>query len=143
MKKTLIICLLIVSLFSVTSISFAKSIDLGDILKVGGVSLIIKEFSGPLNNFINTLTNDKGVRPQYSTKVVPILSFGNGGYIGAAQVIGPKSLVNKTKAVIQIEGNFDKGNFRVKALVPTNSENPVHFSRVNGVGVSAIIDIRI
>lgn len=143
MKKTAIICLLIVSLFSVTSVSAAKSLDITDILKVGGMSLIIKEFSGPLNSFINTLTTDKGVGPQYSTKVVPILSFGSGGYIGAAQVIGPKALINKTKALIQVEGEFNKGQFRAKALVPTNSDNPIHFSRINGVGISAIIDIKI
>ena len=31
----------------------------------------------------------------------------------------------------------------VKALVPIDSKNPVNFTRVQGVGVSATIDVRI
>ena len=78
----------------------------------------------------------------YATKVVPILSFGSGGYIGAAQIMGPQDAVDETQAVIQIEGDFN-GNFRVKALVPIDSKNPVNFTRVNGVGLSAVIDVKI
>ena len=112
-------------------------------LKVGGIGFLIDKFSGQLNGFINTLTFKHGAGSDYATKVVPILSFGGGGYIGAAQVIGTQELINRTQAVVQIEGDFSGNQFRVKALVPIDSKNPVNFSRVQGVGVSAVIDVRI
>jgi len=143
MKKRLVMGMLVVSLLSITTVSVTQAFNLGSILKVGGISIIISKFATPLNNFINTLTFKNGAGSEFATKVVPILSFGDGGYIGAAQVIGPQELVDKTEAVIQIEGDFSGNAFRVKALVPTNSKNPTNISRVNGVGVSAIIDIRI
>ena len=143
MKKRFIIGLLAFCMLSVTAVPVTQAINLGDILKVGGISVLIDKFSGQLNGFINTLTFKHGAGSDYATKVVPILSFGGGGYIGAAQVIGTQELVNKTKAVVQIEGDFAGNTFRVKALVPINGVNPTNFTRVNGVGVSAIIDVRI
>ncbi len=143
MKKRIIIGLLVFCLASVAAIPATQAFGLGDILKVGGIAIVIDKFAGPLNNFINTLTAKHGAGSDYATKVVPILTFGSGGYIGAAQVIGPQDLVDRTEAVVQIEGNFNGNQFRVKALIPIDSKNPVNFSRVNGVGVSAVIDVRI
>jgi hypothetical protein len=142
MKKRIITGLLIVCLLSMGVIPAAQAIGLGDIVKVGAVGFLISKFAAPLNSFINTLTVKHGTGTDYATKVVPILTVGTGGYIGAAQVIGPEDLVSQTEAVIQIEADFNS-QFRVKALIPINSKNPVNFSRVVGVGVSAIIDIRI
>ena len=101
------------------------------------------QFAGPLNNFINTLTAKNGVSSDYATKVVPVITVGTGTYAGAAQVSGPQALVDQTKAVLQIEGDFNGNSFRVKALIPIDSKNPTNFSRVQGVGVSAQIDVRI
>ncbi|WP_378954622.1 hypothetical protein [Pelosinus sp. sgz500959] len=144
MKKKLIVGMLLVSLLFVTKApAVTQAFGLGDIFKVGGISILISKFATPLNNFINQLTFKNGAGSDYATKVVPILSFGNGGYVGAAQVMGPQDLVDKTEAVIQIESNFSGNQFRVKALVPIDSKNPTNFSRINGVGVSAIIDIKI
>lgn len=143
MKKTLQIGLLLVSLLSFVAVPVSQAIDFGDIFKVGGISFLIDRFSTPLNKFINTLTFKHGAGNDYATKVVPILSFGSKGYIGAAQITGSQELVDRTKAVLQIEGNFNGNSFRVKALVPIDSTNPTNFSRVQGVGVSAIIDIKI
>ncbi|WP_371372412.1 hypothetical protein [Sporomusa aerivorans] len=143
MKKKLIVGLMLVSLLSVSAVPLSQAFSLGDVLKVGGIGFLIDKFSTPLNNFINQLTFKHGAGTEYTTKVVPIVSVGNKGYIGAAQVTGPEELVDKTKAVIQLEGNFNGSTFRVKALLPIDSTNPVNFSRVQGVGVSAIIDIKI
>jgi hypothetical protein len=142
MKKRIVTGLLIISLLFVGAIPAAQALGFGDILKVGGVGLLISKFATPLNSFINTLTLKHGAGTDYATKVVPILTVGTGGYIGAAQVIGSEDLVARTEAVLQIEADFN-GQFRVKALIPIDSKNPVNFSRVNGVGVSAIIDVRI
>lgn len=142
MKKRIIISLLVFCLLSVAAIPATQALGLGDILKVGGIAVLVDKFAGPLNNFINTLTAKHGAESDYSTKVVPILTFGTGGYVGAVQVTGPQHLVDETEAVIQIEADFNR-QFRVKALIPINSKNPTNFSRVQGVGVSAMIDIRI
>lgn len=143
MKKKLIMGLLLVSLLTVTAVPVSQALSFGDVFKVGGIGFLITKFSTPLNNFINQLTFKHGAQTDYATKVVPILSVGSKGYIGAAQVTGPQELVDKTQAVIQMEGNFSGNTFRVKALVPIDSTNPVNFSRVQGVGLSAIIDIKI
>ncbi|SDF72663.1 hypothetical protein [Sporolituus thermophilus] len=142
MKKRIVASLLAVCLV-LSAVPAAQAFGLGDILKVGGIGFIVDKFAKPLNNFINTLMAKHGAGTDYSTKVVPIISFGSGGHIGAAQVTGPQELVDKTEAVIQIEGNFNGNQFRVKALIPIDSKNPTNFSRVQGVGVSAIIDVKI
>lgn len=143
MKKHVIIGLLIVCLVSLGTVSVSQAFNFGDVLKVGGIGFLVDKFSGPLNDFVNTLMAKHGAGTEYATKVVPIISAGSKGHIGAAQVTGSQELVDQTEAVLQLEGDFSGGKFRVKALVPINSKNPLKFSRVNGVGVSAVIDVRI
>lgn len=142
MKRNFVVGLLVFCLLSAGAIPAAQAIDLGDILKIGGIGLVVDRFATPLNNFINTLMAKHGAGSEYSTKVVPILSLGSGGHIGMAQVTGPQNLVAATQAVLQVEADFNR-TLRVKGLIPINSKNPVNFSRVQGVGVSAIIDVRI
>jgi hypothetical protein len=52
--------------------------------------------------------------------------------------------LQKVKVVAQLEADFNSV-FRVKALVPIDSVNPIAdgIRRVSGAGVTAIIDIRI
>ena len=119
------------------------ALDLGSVVKVGGVAILVDKFGPQLDKFINTLTANKNVSVGQATKVVPIISVRSGGYIGAAQVSGTKKALDEVKAVAQIEGNFSGRTFRVKALVPVDSVNPSKISRVKGVGVSAIIDVRV
>ena len=120
-----------------------QAFSLGDVLKVGGIGFLVDRFAGPLNSFINTLTFKSKAGNEFATKVVPVLTFGSGGYVGAVQVTGSQELVDRTQAVLQLESDFNGGQFRVKALVPIDSKNPVNFTRVQGVGVSATIDVRI
>lgn len=143
MKKRIMVGLLALCLLSATAIPSAQAIDLGSILKVGVMGIVIDKFATPLNNFINNLMMKNNAGTDYATKVVPILTVGTGGYVGAAQVTGPQELIDRTEAVIQIEGNFNGNQFRIKGLIPIDSKNPTNFSRVQGVGVSAMIDIRI
>lgn len=145
-KKFCIASMLSVSLVSAAAMQTTQAFSLGSlggVLKVGGIAILVDQFAGPLNNFINTLTAKNGVSSDYATKVVPVITVGTGTYAGAAQVSGPQALVDQTKAVLQIEGNFNGNSFRVKALIPIDSKNPTNFSRVQGVGVSAQIDVRI
>ena len=146
MKKRKNIAALVValSLFAATPVAFA---GLGDILKDGAIifggGALVKTFATQINDFINTLTFNKGVGYEGYTKVVPIVSIGSGTRIGAAQVGGvTKAAVDRTKAVGQLEGTFSR--FRAKALIPIDSENPLkQFKRVQGVGVTAIIDVKL
>ncbi|MHB9036010.1 MAG: hypothetical protein ACYC64_05040 [Armatimonadota bacterium] len=140
LNRLLVVAAVIVSLTAV--VSYGSLV--GDIVKVGGVGIIVDKFGKQINSFVNKLTANKNLGAQQATKVVPIISFGGGGYIGAAQVIGMKANVAKCKAVVQIEGNAVFGkNIRAKALVPVGSKTTSKIKRIYGVGVSALIDVRI
>ena len=144
--KKIVIVSLIVAVLAFGAVPAARAINLGDILKVGGIGILVDRFAPQLNSFINTLMMQHKAAPEFATKVVPILTvgvLGNSGYIGAAQVMGPQTLVDRVQAVVQGESNFNGNMFRVKGLIPIDSKIPVNFSRVSGVGVSAIIDVRI
>lgn len=122
----------------------AWAAGLGDLIGVVGGGFLVSTIAGPINDFINTITLNKGAKVEGHTKVVPIVSIGSGTHIGAAQVAGPRGdAISSTKAVAQIESTFQK-RLRVKILVPIDSENPLQrFRRVQGVGVSAIIDFKL
>jgi hypothetical protein len=127
------------------AVPLASAIDIVDILKEGaliiGGGAAVKAIAPQLNDFINTITFNKNAKYEGYTKVVPIVSLGNGAHIGAAQVGGTtKDAVDRTKAVAQLEGDFNR--IRARALIPVDSENPIkQFRRVQGVGVTAIIDV--
>ncbi len=137
-----------IALWSLLLVLFAggvsRAFDLGDLVGVIGGGFVVSAIAGPVNDFINTITLNRGVKVEGHTKVVPIVSIGSGTHIGAAQIAGPRGEpVGTTKAVAQIEATF-RDRLRVKILVPVDSENPVQrFRRVQGVGVSAIIDFKL
>lgn len=115
---------------------------LGGVLKVGGVNFVIDKYADSINGFLNNLLKQNNLSTTYSTKVVPIVSLGGGAHIGAAQVTGPSSEVERVEAVAQIEASFNSVA-RVKGLVPIDSKNPSTANRIQGVGISAIIDLKI
>ena len=113
-----------------------------DLLKIGGVGLVVDRFGPDINKAFNAVQGFKNDEAQM-TKVVPILSVGQGKYIGAVQVMGPKSAVQKVKAVAQVETKF-AGTVRLKAMIPVESKNVVeNIRRVPGVGVSGIVDLKL
>ena len=142
-KKVLIIVLASMLMFGI--ISASMGLNLGSIIKVGGVALIVNNYGDKINDTINKLTMNKGVGVEDRTKVVPIISIGKGTYLGAAQVSGPAGQIDKVKAVAQLESKFPiVSNVRLKALVPVESTNVINnIKRVTGVGVSAIVDIKL
>lgn len=129
------------------AISSVSAFDLGSVLggvvKVGGIGYLVDRYSEQLNSAINSIMMKEGAGTNYATKVVPIVSIGNSGYIGAAQVIGDADQVEKVEAVGQLEISWNDKLFRIKGLIPMDSKNPLSFSRVHGVGVSAVIDVRV
>ena len=133
-----------IALFLFAMAAGVYAIDFGDILKVGGIALVVDKFGPQLDKFINKLTVNTNIPANVGTKVVPIISVGKGGYIGAAQVMGPKDAVERVKAVAQLEGSFSGRTFRIKALIPVGSkELGGGIKRVQGVGISAVIDVHI
>lgn len=136
-QRKITLCLMALLLFT----SGAVSADLlGSVLKLGGISLVVSKFGPDINKGLNKLT---GIRPSdvYATKVVPIISVGSGTSVGAVQVAGPIDAVNKTQAVAQIEGKIL--GVRIRSLIPVSSKTVTNIKRVDGVGVSGIIDIKI
>ena len=145
LKKFVSLLLVIAALFTVAPT--AKAFDLGDVVKkvaigaAGGYA--VNALAPQLNQFINTITLQNGVKYRGYTKVVPILSIGDGAKIGAAQVgATTQAALDATKAIAQLEGNFNA--IRATALVPVNSTSiSKGFKRVAGVGVTAIIDVKL
>jgi hypothetical protein len=118
--------------------------QLGSILKGGAVALAVDKFGPQINRGINTLTGNKNLSPDQSTKVVPILSIGNGSYLGAVQVNGSQEALDKVKAVAQLEGKVNViGGIRLRALIPIAARSVSNLHRVPGVGVSALVDIKL
>lgn len=145
--RAFVAVLVIGALLGGTGVAAAQ--DLGTLIKILGVGAVVKMFAPQLNTFINQLLQAKDVETKQTTKVVPILSVSIGigtpgqATIGAAQVAGPRSAVDKVQAVAALEGDF-QGVFHIKALVPTDSLEPwKRLRRVPSVGVSAIIDLKL
>lgn len=133
---------MVVSAMAIVAVVPAGAASIGTkVLKGAAIGYAVKQSAGALDKFINTVTLQRGIPSNLDTKVVPILSVGEKGYIGGAQVSGPKSLVDDVRAVFQYEQDFDRGRYRIKALVASSSINPLQLKRVEKVGVSALIDV--
>jgi hypothetical protein len=109
--------------------------------KAVAVAAIIRKMAPELNNLINGLLLNNGAAVKQTTKVVPLFSFGDRTAVGGAQVSGAEDQLAKVRAVFQIDGDFQRGKFRVKAFVPTTSSTKLR--RVTGVGVSALLDYHV
>ena len=72
------------------------------------------------------------------------VGIGRSSAIGAAQVMGPKSLVDKVKAVASPEAELFGREIRIRALIPTSNKTITDkFETVDGVGVSGIVDLKL
>jgi hypothetical protein len=113
----------------------------GSILKGGAIGVLVSTFGKQINHAMNVATGTRSTNVEY-TKVVPIISAGQGAYVGAVQIMGTKSRVDRVKAVAEVEGKA--GSVRFRALVPVDTLNPGKSpSRVRGVGVTGLIDAKV
>lgn len=130
--------------------ALAQGNILNQVIEIAGIGFVVKALGPQINDFVNTLLLNHQAANRETTKVVPILSVGvgisspGGAYVGAAQVSGPEEALASVQAVAQIEAAFST-TARVKALIPIDSLTPLpgSFHRVYGVGVTAIIDVRL
>ncbi|MCJ7823039.1 MAG: hypothetical protein MUQ26_08205, partial [Armatimonadetes bacterium] len=106
-RKRGIAILLIAGLLSVgLAVTAAQAIDLGQILKIGGVAFLVSQYGDQIDSFLTKTLDERDAAVRGATKVVPILSLGGGGYIGAAQVVGNPDNVQRVKAVLQVEAKL-------------------------------------
>jgi hypothetical protein len=141
MPKRLVAALLLLTFLVAFGGVAANASVIGSAVKLFGIGFVVSKFGPQINSFINTLLNEHGVKWEGTTKVVPIISIGKGGHVGAAQVAGAPDIVAQTKAVGQ--GEVSIGGLRGKLLVPMSTTNPLKgVQKVKGVGVTAIIDFR-
>ena len=147
MKKTKSkICAFLVTLIIFASAGIASA-SLGNILRDGalivGGGAAVTLLSSQINDFINTVTLNRGAKFDGFTKVVPILSLGSNTRIGAAQIgANTQDAMERTQAVGQLEVEFS--GIRISILIPIDSLNPLQqFRRVQGVGVTAIVDVKL
>lgn len=110
----------------------------GDLVKIFGIGWVVKHFSGDINDFINKALKQREAAIEGHTKVVPIIRVGTGTAVGAAQVMGPKSQVDKVQAVAEVELNIS-GSARARGLIPISTRDTSSIKGVGGVGVSANI----
>lgn len=119
--------------------------QLGQIIKIGGISLLVDKFGGEINRGMNRLTKHSD-SSRVKTKVVTILSVGVGksSAVGAAQVMGPPELVDKVKAIAQPETDLLGKEVRIRALIPVSDKDVTRgIKTVDGVGVSGLVDIKL
>ena len=141
-SKKLVIGALICGFILGNSMPAVQANILGTVLKGGAVTALVNQFSSQLNDAINAVTAKYPISSDYATKVVPIITVGNAAYAGAAQVSGPKAQVDQCKAALQIQESFF-GSFRANVLIPVDKIAVSDVNRVQGVGVSAQIDVKI
>jgi hypothetical protein len=113
-----------------------------ELIKVVGVAAAVRQLGPEMNRGFNRLTGHTDT-PQLTTRVVPILSLGGHGAIGAAQIMGPRDAVRRTVAVFQPEVQMFGNEVRLRGLIPIASEDLRNIRRVNGVAVTGIVDLRL
>ena len=114
---------------------------LGKILKGGAIGYAVDATAGPLNDGINKVTAKYGVSTTDATKVVPIISVGDGSRAGAAQVSGPQEKVDQVKAALIIEQTIL--GIRAKILIPVDRVDYKNVKSIQGVGVAASMDVKL
>lgn len=140
-RRNLGYCLAALGFMIIGAVGYAQ---LDKVIKGAAIAFAVDRFGPQIDKGINSLVDNKNLRLDQATKVVPILSIGTGAFVGAVQVTGPQESVDKVKAVGQLETNIRLlGTVRVKALIPIEARSVTNLKRVPGVGVSALVDIKL
>ena len=108
----------------------------------------VDRYGKDINKFVNEVTRTQDIGDEAVTRVVPILTVGNGTYAGAAQVNGPRRLVDAVRAVAQMEGEkrIIQPTVRVRGLIPVSDravKSLETLKRVPGVGVTATLEVKL
>ncbi len=126
-----------------TVLGIAVSAQLDTLIKGAGIAFLISKFGPDINKAINSVTKTPNDDPTFATKVVPVISVGDGKEAGAVQIMGPRAAVAKVQAVAQFETKFKPLGMRLRGLVPIESKDIKNIRRVPGVGISGLLDVKI
>lgn len=124
---------------------FATAGPFMQLIKLVGVAAAVHQFAPQLNSAFNKLqqhTDSNAI----TTKVVPIISGGINSRkaVGAAQVMGPRKQVEKVNAVAQIDQDLFGKEVKIRAMIPISSKDVIKdIRRVEGVGISGIVDLKL
>ena len=123
----------------------AASANLGGLIKAGGTIVIVNKFGKTIDKALNKVTGQNGLEERgIVTKVVPVISAGSRGAVGIVQISGTQAQVGKVKFVVQLQTQVRAVSvLQARVLIPIDSANLGKAKRVPGVGVSAIIDIKL
>jgi hypothetical protein len=124
--------------------------DLGKVIKKGaegaivggGIAYLVKKNAKEIDRTINKLYDNNNFPIAAATKVVPIVDPLGTKHVGAAQIVGPQAAVDEVSSVILLETSFMDKIFRINGYVPVKG-NIDDLKRVPGVGVSAVIDVKV
>jgi len=136
---------LIIAVAATLALSAVGASQVKQLIKLVGVGAAVKQFGPQLNTALNKLTSHKDTFTM-TTKVVPIVSAGidSRKAVGAAQVMGPKDKVDLVQAVAQIDQDVLGKEVKIRAMIPISSKDVVKdIKRVEGVGVSGIVDLKL
>ena len=143
--KRLPIAIFAVGMLSGLVLAPSASAQLDKLLKGGAIIIAIDKFGGEINKAVDKLMGNPPSGAE--TRIVPILSIGKGTYAGAAQITGPKALVEKVRAIAQVEADARAGlQIRIKGLIPIESREVKDLDslkRVSGVGITGLIDAKL
>jgi hypothetical protein len=139
---------LIAATVGVLSLSVTAHAQWGEALKGGGIAFLVTKIAPDIDRFLNGITGNTSDSWREATKVVPILSVGRGTFVGAVQVSGPRAAVASVKAVAQVEGEQKilGSKVRGRILIPISTQDVRDknaLTRVKGVGVSALVDVKL
>lgn len=138
-KKALLLAALTIGTVGLAGAQFKA------LLKVVGVGAAVNQFGPQINTALNKLTKHEDTNTM-TTKVVPIISGGLNSRqaIGAAQVMGPKYQVAKVNAVAQLDQDLLGREVKIRAMIPIETKEIVKdIRRVEGVGISGIVDLKL
>lgn len=137
-KKTIVLA---IAMFALGA-AVASAQSFRQILRVGGAVAVADRLGPQIDTALNQVTGQRNLGHEAATKVVPVLSVGQGRFIGIVQVAGPAQAIEETQAVAQIETRLPLiGGSRAKILIPINTRSVTNMRRVSGVGVSSVIDM--
>lgn len=129
--------------FTILFSQSARALDTGDVLRALAIGYGVKSTAKPVNDFINTVTANHNLPVGATTKVVPVLTVGEKGYVGAAQIAGTAAQVGQVEAIYRYSAAFQSNKYRIMLMFPNHDINPLNFKRVQGVGITALVDISI
>ena len=119
--------------------------QVGQIIKLLGIREVVKRFGPDINKALNKMVK-RDPKSALMTKVVPVISGGISSRqaVGLVQVCGPKSQVDKVKAVAQLDQDMFGKEIKIRAMIPIDQDTIANdIKPVDEVGITGIVDLKL